>query len=171
MEKSPHVIMSGDGAVKFARSMGHPYYDPTTEKAINRLKEARKQATSDQRFQVFSNGIVDTVGAVANYDGKVAAALSTGGSVPMLRGRVGDTGIPGAGIFVKGDFGIAATGTGEEIIKKMLSYYLYCSRDKLADAWKDIAEKDPYPLGVVGFNGNEHFILANRQMAYGFEER
>lgn len=171
MEASPHVILSGDGATKFARAKGHPFYDPTTEKARNRLKEAKKEAAKDERFMVSSVEIVDTVGAVANYDGEIAAALSTGGSIPMLRGRVGDTPIPGAGIFVKGDFGIAATGTGEEILRRMLSYELFCSRDNLENTWKEIAERSHYPLGAIGFKGMNYFMLANRQMAYGFAKK
>ncbi|MEM2056074.1 MAG: isoaspartyl peptidase/L-asparaginase, partial [Thermoplasmatales archaeon] len=61
MEKSPHVILSGDGAVQFARKMGYPVYDPSTEKARLRLVEARKIASSDPRFLYSEN--VDTVGA------------------------------------------------------------------------------------------------------------
>ncbi len=168
MEQSPHVMLSGDGAVKFARARGHPYYDPATEKALIRLKAAKLEAAKDPRFLNSGGEIVDTVGAVANYDGKVAAALSTGGSFPMLRGRVGDTPIPGAGIFVKGGFGIAATGTGEEILRKSLSFELYCARDKLEDTWHKIADQSEFPLGAVGFSNERQFVLANKQMASGY---
>lgn len=171
MEKSPHVILAGDGATKFARAMGHPDYDPTTEKAINRLMEARNEARNNPRFNLPGMEVIDTVGAVANYDGILAAALSTGGSVPMLRGRVGDTPIPGAGIIVVGNFGIAATGTGEEIIRKMLAYTLYCNRNDIRGKWEEIAGGSKYPLGVVGFNGNEKIILSNRDMATGYSEK
>ncbi len=171
MEKSPHVILSGDGATKFARAMGHPDYDPTTERSLMRLKEARKEALKNPKFLIPGMEIIDTVGAVANFDGTVAAALSTGGSVPMLRGRVGDTPIPGAGIIVVKDFGLAATGTGEEIIRKMLAHTLYCNRDDLDRTWKEIAADSTYPLGAVGFNGDHRIVLANRDMATGFAER
>lgn len=171
MEKSPHVILSGDGATKFARAMGHPEYDPTTEKAINRLREARKEALKNPKFNIRGMEIVDTVGAVANFDGVLAAALSTGGSVPMLRGRVGDSPIPGAGILVSGNFGIAATGTGEEIIRKMLAHTLFCNRENIENAWKEIAEGSEFPLGAVGFYGNKKLILSNREMATGYAEK
>jgi len=171
MEKSPHVILSGDGATKFARAMGHPDYDPTTEKSINRLREAKKDAAKNPRFNIPGLEIVDTVGAVANFDGVIAAALSTGGSVPMLRGRVGDTPIPGAGIIVVNNFGLAATGTGEEIIRRMLAHTLYCNRDNLEAKWNEIAGNSPYPLGAVGFNGGSKIVLANRDMATGYAEK
>lgn len=170
MEFCPHVMLAGDGATKFARAMGHPRYDPTTERALKRLEDAKKVASKDERFKVAFTNIVDTVGAVANYGGVVTAALSTGGSFPMLRGRVGDTPIPGAGILVVGNFGIAATGTGEEIIRKLLSYKLFSERVNLESAWKEVAENNEYPLGVVGFNGDKHFNLANKQMAFAFAE-
>lgn len=170
MELSPHVILAGDGAEKFARSRGHPFYDPTTEKAISRLNDARKEASKDQRFLNSGAHTVDTVGAVANYSGRIAVALSTGGSFPMLRGRVGDTPIPGGGLFVKKDFGIAATGTGEEILRKNLSFELFFNKDHLEEKWHMIADESTFPLGIVGFNGDQKFVLANRQMAFGYAE-
>ncbi|MEM0135594.1 MAG: isoaspartyl peptidase/L-asparaginase [Thermoplasmatales archaeon] len=171
MESSPHVILCADGATKFAREKGHPIYDPTTEKARKRLEEAKIVAKKDPRFLYREPASVDTVGAVANFDGKIAAALSTGGSSPMMRGRVGDTPIPGSGILVKDGFGIAATGVGEEIIRKQLSYDLYIYRARLEEEWKSVAGKSEYALGAVGFNGERPFVLANKSMARGYAKR
>ena len=168
MEGTPHVILCSDGATKFAREKGHPQYDPSTDKAKKRLEDARKVATKDPRFFYSSPLSVDTVGAVANFEGKIAAALSTGGSSPMMRGRVGDTPIPGSGIFVKDGFGIVATGIGEEIIRRQLSFALYCKKERLEDEWKIVAANSEFSLGVVGFNGQKPFVLANRSMAHGF---
>ncbi|MEM3192635.1 MAG: isoaspartyl peptidase/L-asparaginase [Candidatus Parvarchaeota archaeon] len=171
MEKSPHVILCGDGATRFARKMGHPIYDPVTDKAKTKLIEARKVASEDPRY-LFEGENVDTVGAVANFNGRIAAALSTGGSnSPMMRGRVGDTPIPGSGIFVMNGFGIAATGRGEEIIRRTLSFHMYVNRENLEEEWERIAGKSPYPLGAVGFNGERHFVLSNRPMAIGYSKR
>jgi L-asparaginase/beta-aspartyl-peptidase (threonine type) len=170
MEKSPHVMLCGDGATKFAFENGHPRYDPSTERARKRLEESRSIAKNDHRFFYPGNQSVDTVGAVANFDGKIAAALSTGGSSPMMRGRVGDTPIPGSGILVKDGFGIAATGIGEEIIRRQLSYTLYCARNRLEEEWKSIADNSHYVLGAVGFNGREPFVFANKSMAHGYSK-
>ncbi len=171
MEKSPHVILAGDGATKFARAMGHPFYDPTTEKSMKRLVEARKEALTNPKFKIPGIQIIDTVGAVADYDGRVAAALSTGGSVPMLRGRVGDTPIPGAGIYVGDNFGIAATGTGEEILRKSLSFSMFNNRGNMEKYWNETFEISEFPLGIVGFNEGKKFTFANRQMAVGYSEK
>jgi asparaginase (EC 3.5.1.1) len=170
MERSPHVILSGDGAVQFARKMGHPVYDPSTERARERLKEARRVALGDPRF-LYKGENMDTVGAVANFDGKIAAALSTGGSSPMMRGRVGDTPIPGSGIFVRDGFGIAATGVGEEIIRKTLSFHMFMHRHNLEEEWDKVAKNSPFSLGAVGFDNDRHFVLSNRQMAFAFAKR
>jgi len=170
MENSPHKILFGDGALKFARIMGHPYYDPTTEKAIKRLEEVKKNLSTMDKFQKFEKISTDTVGAVANYDGKIAAAISTGGASPMLRGRVGDTPIPGSGIFVRGEYGAVATGTGEEIIRLTMTFSLYCARNDIEKEWERLSFNNQNPLGVIGFIGNRKFVFANKSMAVGTAE-
>ncbi len=172
MEKSPHKILAADGATAFARKMGHPFYDPSTDKALKRLEEVKRSLNQDERYWKFRNLVdsVDTVGAVANYDGKLAAALSTGGASPMLRGRIGDTPIPGAGIYVRGNFGAVATGTGEEIIRLTLTFNLFCGRENLEGTWEKLVEGNEHPLGVIGFYNGKKFSLANRSMAVGYAE-
>lgn len=172
MERSPHKILAADGATKFARMLGHPFYDPSTDKALKRLEEVKRNLNQDEKFSRFRGLVdtVDTVGAVANYDGRLAAALSTGGASPMLRGRIGDTPIPGSGIYVKGNFGAAATGTGEEIIKLTLTFSLFCGRENLDATWQNLVNGNEHPLGVVGFNNGKKFSFANRSMAIGYAE-
>src|SRR5260221_63325 len=64
----------------------------------------------------------DPVGLLVRApDGRFAAALSTGGWILLLAGRVGDVPIPGAGIYVTADGAAAATGAGELIIDAMLT--------------------------------------------------
>lgn len=170
MEKSPHVMLCSDGATAFARKLGHPYYDPVTDKSRKRLIESKKVALANPKFY-YSEASVDTVGAVANFDGRIAAALSTGGSSPMMRGRVGDTPIPGSGILVRDGFGVVATGTGEEIIRKMLSFDLYNSRSRLKEEWNLVTRNSEFSLGAVGFNLTESFVLANKSMAHGYSKQ
>lgn len=168
MERTNHCILCADGAIDFARQIGYPSYDPSTEKSRKKMEVLKEGATNDQRYHFSGNEATDTVGAVANFDGVIASALSTGGNsgILMMKGRVGDTPIPGAGILVKGDFGIVGTGSGEEIIRKMLAYHLFCNRENLAEEWKKIADKSEKSLGVIGFNRDEPFVFANRPMPY-----
>ena len=71
-------------------------------------------------------GCSDTVGAVAmDGKGEFAAAGSTGGTAVMLRGRVGDTPMIGAGLFAGSAGAVAATGVGEEILRRLLCYRVY----------------------------------------------
>lgn len=166
MERTNHCILCAGGATEFARQIGYPFYDPSTEKARKKMEVLKEGAAEDKLYHFSSGEAMDTVGAVANFDGTIASALSTGGNsgILMLKGRVGDTPIPGAGILVKNDFGIVATGSGEEIIKKMLAYHLFCNRENLKEEWKLITDNSKKSLGVIGFNRDEPFVFSNKPM-------
>ncbi len=120
MERTPHLILSGDGgAVRFARAMGHRDYDPSTEKARERYRAMMsalegKKTGEDEKYSVMREVLrsmpellstTDTVGAVARVNGgEFAAAVSTGGGAsPMLRGgRIGDSPILGGPAYTAG---------------------------------------------------------------------
>ena len=143
---TPHLLLMGDGATRFARAIGQPQYDPRTPErvaATDKLRERlRKKAPDlpafwrgDEWRGVWNYartpeelGITpkeagsDTVGvAVRAPDGTFGVALSTGGTAVMLRGRVGDVPIYGAGLFTNGHGAAAATGKGERIIEALLA--------------------------------------------------
>jgi beta-aspartyl-peptidase (threonine type) len=136
MEKSPHVMMVGDGAEAFARSQGlrlvSPRYFHTAErwKALQEVKreEAQKGAPSAPSVKRSSNrdGAAPeddhrfgTVGAVAvDRYGNLAAGTSTGGMTNKRFGRVGDSPIIGAGTYADNrTCGVSATGHGEYFIR------------------------------------------------------
>lgn len=135
---SPHILLAGAGATAFARQAGFAAYDPITEGARQRLKQlltvhdplgewslaALRQAWN---FDTPLNQVLgsDTVGAVA-WDGEgFAAALSTGGTTAVLRGRVGDAPLPGCGLYAGPAGAIAATGDGEYIARGLLAFRTY----------------------------------------------
>lgn len=126
MTETDHLILAGEGAVQFARSMGFPEYDPVTERARRRLEELRRQGSKffhriNQRLGV-NEGKTGTVGAVAiDRNGNIVAATSSGGIVGRMTGRVGDSGIPGAGVFASPAGGVSCTGHGEEILRMLLA--------------------------------------------------
>ena len=109
MEATPHVMLSGAGALAFARAQGfEEVEDPgkyyTLPIGVN------ADEVSDK-----SHG---TVGAVAlDMNGELAAATSTGGTFGKLEGRVGDTPIIGAGTWADSDIAVSCTGTGEYFIR------------------------------------------------------
>ena len=182
MEKSPHVIIAGDGATRFARMMGHQDYDPSTEKARTRLQkvleELRGHPSDEERSRLFMLSISreahDTVGAVARIGGMFAAAVSTGGSSPMMRGRVGDCPIPGSGIFAGENGAVVATGIGEEIIRRHLCFSIY-SRigkeplQKIMD--EEISKFGAIAVGAIAISRDEFAYSANKDMATGFHLR
>jgi isoaspartyl peptidase/L-asparaginase-like protein (Ntn-hydrolase superfamily) len=109
MEATPHVMLSGAGALEFARAQG-----------FEEVGEPRSYYTlpigvSEDEIADKSHG---TVGAVAlDSNGELAAATSTGGTFGKLEGRVGDTPIIGAGTWADSNVAISCTGTGEFFIR------------------------------------------------------
>jgi beta-aspartyl-peptidase (threonine type) len=137
MEKSPHVMMVGEGAEAFAKQQGVElvpesyFYTEERWQALQRALEAEKQqqrtppeqgqpqgpsafhetlAGSDHKF--------GTVGAVAlDQAGDLAAGTSTGGMTNKRFGRVGDSPIIGAGTYADPRCAVSATGHGEYFIR------------------------------------------------------
>lgn len=182
MERSPHLIMSGDGALSFARTLGFKEYDPNTERAEEVRKKIMEKLFSDngeieERFAKFlkvrnlkelAHYTSDTVGAVALIDGEFAAAVSTGGAVPMLRGRVGDSPIPGSGIFVGKKGAVVATGIGEEIIRKSLCFSVYeriGSEDLSYILEDEIKRFGDTSVGIIAIDEEQEARKSNRDMA------
>jgi len=114
---------------------------------------------------------VDTVGAVAiDEDGRLAVANSTGGASPMMRGRVGDTAVIGAGFYVGEGAALAATGKGEEILRRMLAkttYDLISAGAELSSACERGIAAFPraHPVGIIAICPGGYAIKANRRMA------
>ena len=108
MEDGRHVLLVGAGAESFARTSGLPIAPPESF-----ITERQRR-----RWSAGGSGATGTVGAVAvDVAGHVAAATSTGGIMNKLPGRVGDSGIIGAGTYADDRAGAAsATGQGEGII-------------------------------------------------------
>ncbi|MFQ5891449.1 MAG: isoaspartyl peptidase/L-asparaginase family protein, partial [Candidatus Methanofastidiosia archaeon] len=113
MEESPHLILAGEGAYRFARNF-FDRYDPKTEKRKKEFFEKKKNFLEEKSK-------LETVGACAFDEGELAVATSTGGLWLKLSGRVGDTPLPGCGTFLGSWGAVSATGIGENIIKSMFS--------------------------------------------------
>jgi L-asparaginase / beta-aspartyl-peptidase len=120
MERTPHVMMAGPGAERFARRAGIRLcrnQDLITARARERWLLRREAA---ERTAAEACGVVQghgTVGAVAiDSRGLIAAATSTGGVPGKIAGRVGDSAVIGAGTYADAAGGASATGHGEAII-------------------------------------------------------
>ncbi|MEP7169734.1 MAG: N(4)-(beta-N-acetylglucosaminyl)-L-asparaginase [Bacteroidota bacterium] len=116
MEKTPHVMLSGDGAYQFALSQGFKKENLLTEKSKSEWKEWMKK---NNYKPVISEQNHDTIGILAIDDkNNISGACTTSGWAYKMHGRVGDSPIPGAGMYVDNEVGGAcATGLGELVIK------------------------------------------------------
>ncbi|HEX2866486.1 MAG TPA: isoaspartyl peptidase/L-asparaginase [Ignavibacteriales bacterium] len=122
METTEHVMLSGDGALEFARQRGLELREAEYFITQEKLEELRK-IVSRENF----SGSRDTVGAVAlDKKGNLAAATSTGGLTNKFKGRVGDSPIIGAGTYANNDAcAVSCTGDGEFIIRGVFAHLIY----------------------------------------------
>ncbi len=108
LERTPHVLLAGAGALAFARAEGFDVVEDA--RAWYRLPVGVRAGEARGRH--------GTVGAVAlDRHGGLAAATSTGGTFGKLEGRVGDTPLVGAGTWADDDIAVSCTGVGEQIIR------------------------------------------------------
>ena len=147
MEKSPHVMMVGEGAEIFARQNGIEWIDPKyfyTEERYKQLEEAKRKekqqtepaskpdpgkpdsAKPDRKTgsETTDDKKFGTVGAVAlDRNGNLAAGTSTGGMTNKKFGRVGDAPIIGAGTYANNrTCAVSATGHGEYFIRSVVAH-------------------------------------------------
>jgi N4-(beta-N-acetylglucosaminyl)-L-asparaginase len=116
MEKTPHVMLVGEGALKFALANGFKKKKLLTQQSETAWKEWTKKS---QYKPVINSENHDTIGIVAlDAHGKLSGACTTSGLAYKMHGRVGDSPIIGAGMYVDNEIGAAAaTGMGEEVIR------------------------------------------------------
>lgn len=120
MEDTPHVMLAGDHAVRFALSKGFERRGLHSENSLRRYEEWRRNKHAAEVAHL----VHDTVTIVGREDpGHVVAACSTSGLAWKLPGRVGDSPIIGGGFYADDEAGAAgATGVGEDIWRFMLSF-------------------------------------------------
>jgi len=124
MERTDHLLLCGENAIKFARYMGMPYYDPKTreKELIWQRRKRKRESRYFGKVWEFDNHF-GTIGAVAiDTQGLISVATSSGGINLRLPGRVGDTPIIGAGTYADPNGGVSTTGHGEEIMRQLLAY-------------------------------------------------
>jgi len=135
MEKTPHVILVGAGAQQFALENGFPlesgelsesakeayaaWLKKSEYKPVINIENKKQNGPFAPNF--FDDGTLnhDTMGLVAmDMNSNLSGAVTTSGMAFKLHGRVGDSPIIGAGLFVDNEVGAAtSSGTGEEVIR------------------------------------------------------
>jgi N4-(beta-N-acetylglucosaminyl)-L-asparaginase len=116
MEETPHVMLSGAGAKQFALEQGFGAMNLLTEDSVKAWKKWLEESKYEPVINVENH---DTIGMLAlDADGRMCGACTTSGAAYKMHGRVGDSPIIGAGLFIDGEVGGAcATGLGESVIR------------------------------------------------------
>jgi beta-aspartyl-peptidase (threonine type) len=165
MEKSPHVMLVGEGAEEFALEQGVDLVPGSyfyTERRWKQLEEAQKaERTASLPGQDI--GFFSTVGAVArDGNGNLAAATSTGGMTNKRWGRVGDSPIIGAGTYADNDScAVSATGSGEYFIRAVAAHEI-CARVRLAGVSAAEAARDVVQGKLKEIGGDGGVIVVDK---------
>jgi isoaspartyl peptidase/L-asparaginase-like protein (Ntn-hydrolase superfamily) len=121
METTRHVLLAGDGALQFAKQVGFIEENLLTDKARQRWLDWKRKLNPDDNWLHDSH---DTVTMLClDHSGNLAGACSTSGLAYKIHGRVGDSPIIGAGLYVDNNVGAAgATGVGELVMQTLTSF-------------------------------------------------
>lgn len=182
MEKTPHVILVGEGAAQFARSQGFKEINLLTPETKKAWEEWSIKAKYSPEVNVENH---DTIGVVGLHKGEVAATCTTSGMAFKMRGRVGDSPILGAGLFADNEVGAcAATGLGEYVLKSQTSFLVLelmrqgstaekackIALERIKSKFLDTNPDLEFQVGlvVIGVNGDYagYSILPGYQYAY-----
>ena len=167
MEKTPHVMLSGEGALAFALSQGYKKENLLTKKAEAEWREWLKTANYKPVANIERH---DTIGMLAIDDqGNLSGACTTSGLAYKMRGRIGDSPIIGAGLFVDNEVGGAcATGLGELVMRTCGSFLVVelmrqgrTPQQACEEAALRIVKKQDYKDIQVGF------LAVNKRGEYG----
>lgn len=171
MEKSPHVMLTREGADQFSKAQGLEQVDPAyfrTEERWKQLEAWRK----DHRAVLDPTHLFGTVGAVAlDQAGHIAAATSTGGMTGKRWARVGDTPIIGAGTYARdGVCAVSATGSGEYFIRETAARQV-C--DRIAWKGEDVqtaADQTMASITQIGGDGGLIAMDGQGRPAFGMND-
>ena len=190
MEKTDHVMLVGPGALRFAKSFGYKEEDLMTERSRRMWLRWRENLNKDDDWgppDHLRNGNEKTAGlydGIEHYtgttnvlavdsNGDIAGITSTSGLAWKIPGRVGDSPIIGAGLYVDNEVGAAgATGRGEDVIKSCASYFIVMQmragrspQQACEDALQMIIDK--YKKVNPDFIPGEKFVALNKAGDYG----
>lgn len=183
MEKTPHVMLVGDGALQFALANGFEREQLLTAESEAAweewLKEGKYKPVINIENKSFNTERLpgnrynhDTIGMLAlGKNGDLSGACTTSGMAFKMRGRVGDSPIIGAGLYVDNEVGGAtATGVGEEVIRTVGSFLVVelmrqglSPRDACREAVERIIKKKPETAKKIQVG----FLALNKDGGYG----
>ena len=159
MEKSDHVFLAGEGAMKFARSLNYRLKDEAyffDQFRYDQWQELKGTDTFQLDHSTKKDSKFGTVGAVAcDIHGNLAAATSTGGMTNKRFGRIGDSPVLGAGNYANNKTcAVSCTGSGEFFIRGVAAYDVSCLMEykglSLEAAAREVIQKRLLEIGGDG---------------------
>ena len=183
MEKTPHVMLVGDGALQFALEQGFKRTNLLTAESEKAWKEWLKKAEYKPVINIENKSFSprrlqgneynhDTIGMLAmDAKGNLSGACTTSGMAYKMHGRVGDSPIIGAGLYVDNEIGGAtSTGVGEEVIRNVGSFLVvelmrqgYPPEEACKEAVMRIIKKKPETAKEIQVG----FLALNKKGEYG----
>ncbi len=169
MEKTPHVMLVGEGALQFALENGFKKKNLLTKGSEKAWKEWTKKSEYKPVVNIENH---DTIGILAlDAAGNLSGACTTSGMAYKMHGRVGDSPIIGAGLYVDNEIGAAtSTGMGEEVIRTVGSHLVvelmrqgYNPEDACKEAVLRIIKKNPERAKEIQVG----FLALNKQGEFG----
>ncbi len=157
MDDTPHVMLAGEGAKRFALAQGFAEENLLTESSQKAWQEWLKSAEYNPIINVENH---DTIGLICqDANGNLSGSCTTSGLAYKMHGRVGDSPIIGAGLFVDNDYGAAtATGMGELMMKTLGSFLVVelmrqgaTAQEACEEAIQRIVDKLNYKEFQVGY--------------------
>ena len=195
MEVTPHVMLVGEGALQFALEQGFKRENLLTEKSKKEweewLKKNKYQPVQNIENQRFPGGGKQKPGNAENHDtigmialdasGNMGGACTTSGMAYKLHGRVGDSPIIGAGLYVDNEIGAAtSTGVGEEVIRIVGSHLVVelmrqgmSPEEACKQAVERIVKKNPtgakeFQVGFLALKRNGEYGAFALQKGFSF---
>lgn len=171
MERSPHVLLSHEGAEEFAREQGLETVDPKWFETPERRAQLTKVLASGGGFD--ADVKFGTIGAVAvDCQGHVAAATSTGGLTAKRWGRIGDSPLIGAGTYADDRAAaISATGSGEYFIRTAAAHEVTARMRMLGEDLQTALDAVLAEIAGLGGSGGLIAVAPSGEAAWGFTTR
>ncbi|MBN9381247.1 MAG: N(4)-(beta-N-acetylglucosaminyl)-L-asparaginase [Chitinophagaceae bacterium] len=185
MEKTPHIVLAGEGALRFALANGFQKENLLTPESEKAWKEWLKTANYHPEINIENRlydkqhdpmpggpGNHDTIGMLArDSQGRLSGACTTSGLAYKMHGRVGDSPIIGAGLYVDNEVGAAtASGVGEEVIRIVGSHLVvelmrqgHSPEEACREAVNRIVSRNPQRSRSIQVG----FVALNKQGEYG----
>lgn len=187
MERTPHVMLVGDGALQFALANGFRKENLLTVKSEKEWREWLKTAKYSPYINIenkMPGGQYnhDTIGMLAmDNRGNMGGACTTSGMAYKLHGRVGDSPIIGAGLYVDNEVGGAtSSGVGEEVIRIVGSHLVVeymrmgytpevaCKKAVLRIAKRNPGMKDDFQVGFLALNKHGEYGAYALQKGFSY---